>query len=307
MERNYRWIGRIVVVVVVVIAAGAIALQHSTPATPTSEGKLQVVAGENFWGSIASQIGGDDAHVAAIVTDPNADPHDYESTTDDARTFAAANYVVLNGVGYDTWGDKLVDGNPNPARTVLHIGDLVGKKDGQNPHIWYNPDYVNAAAKQMAFDMAALDPAHASDYQKNYQALTQKLAGYQGAIKDIQQKYPDAKVAATEDIFVYLAQAAGLTLVSPDEFMEAVAEGQDPPAASVALFQDQLKSGQVKVLVYNEQTVTPLTENLKKIAQAQKIPIVGITETVSPQGASFQDWMNTEVANLENALAGKSP
>lgn len=304
MQSKQGWIWGVIAVIVV----GAVVwLGHgANPATSTDEGKMQIVAGENFWGSIASQIAGNDANVVAIVTDPNADPHDYESTTDDARTFAAANYVVLNGAGYDAWGDKLIEGNPNPARKVLHVGDLVGKKDGDNPHIWYNPDYVNAAAKQMASDMTALDPAHASDYQKNYQTLTQKLAVYQGVIKDIQQKYPAAKVAATEDIFEYLAQATGLNLVSPPEFMEAVAEGEDPPAASVATFQDQLKSGQVKVLVYNEQTVTPLTDNLKKIAQDQHIPIVGITETVSPQGTSFEDWMNTEVTNLENALAGKS-
>jgi zinc/manganese transport system substrate-binding protein len=296
--------GLIIAIFAFVVIGIGVFLTHKTQPVATSQaGTLQVVAGENFWGSIASQIGGTDAHVVAIVSDPNADPHDYESTTADAKTFADANYVILNGVGYDSWGDKLIAGNPNAARKVLDIGDLVGKKDGDNPHIWYNPAYVNQAAKQMEQDMASLDPAHASDYEANYQALVQKLSVYQSKIQDIQQKYPGAKVAATEDIFVYLATATGLNLVSPPEFTEAVAEGNDPPAQSVATFQDQLKSGQVKVLVYNEQTDTPLTENVKKIAEAQNIPVVGITETVSPANVSFEDWMDAEVTALESALA----
>jgi zinc/manganese transport system substrate-binding protein len=293
----------LVVVLIIIVGIGAFFIHTRTPASPALSGPLQVVVGENFWGSIASQIAGTDAHVVAIVADPNADPHDYESTTDDARAFAAANYVVLNGVGYDSWGDKLLAGNPNPARKVLHIGDLVGKKEGDNPHLWYNPAYVNQAAKQMEQDMAALDPAHASDYQKNYEALVQKLSVYQGKIQEIQQKYPGAKVAATEDIFEYLATAAGLDLVSPPEFTQAVAEGNDPSAQSIATFQNQLKSGQVKVLVYNMQTDTPLTENVKQLAVTQHIPVVGITETVTPANTSFEDWMDAEVTALENALA----
>jgi zinc/manganese transport system substrate-binding protein len=277
---------------------------HAPLAGPSGADGLHVVAGENFWGSIASQIGGSDATVSAVVTDPNADPHDYESTADDARTFATADYVILNGAGYDSWGAKLVAGNPNPNRKVLDIGALVGKSDGENPHLWYDPDYVNAAAKQMEADMASLDPAHAEAYERNYQALVQKLSAYQGQIAAIKQQYGGTQVAATEDIFEYLAAAAGLDLVSPPAFTEAVAEGEDPPAASVAAFENQLKSGQVKVLVYNEQTVTPLTETVKKIAQDENIPIVGITETVSPVGASFEEWMGSEVTDLENALMG---
>jgi zinc/manganese transport system substrate-binding protein len=120
----------------------------------------------------------------------------------------------------------------------------------------------------------------------------------------IKQQYGGTKVAATEDIFEYLATAAGLDLISPPEFTEAVAEGNDPSAQSVATFQDQLKSGQVKVLVYNEQTVTPLTQNVQQIAKDNNIPVVPITETLTPEGATFEDWMGGEITNLQNALAG---
>jgi zinc/manganese transport system substrate-binding protein len=296
-----------VAVAAIVIIGGIFVLTSQQPkSAPTVSGGnvLKVVAGENFWGSLVSQIGGKDVSVTTMVTDPNADPHDYEATPSDARAVSDADYVILNGAGYDAWGDKLVSASTNPNRKVLKIADLVGKKEGDNPHLWYQPAYVNAAISKIEQDLIALDPEHTDDYQSNYAALQQSLAGYQNAITSIKQQYPATKVAATEDIFVYLTDAAGLTLVTPPAFIQAVGDGNDPPASTVATFENQLKSGEVKVLLYNEQTVTPLTESLKKLAEDKKIPIVGMTETVSPSDAKFQDWMGAQITTLQNALQG---
>jgi zinc/manganese transport system substrate-binding protein len=302
MTSNVR-LGIVIGIVLVAVIGLGLYLRHTAqPVAANPSGKLQIVAAENFWGSIASQIGGNDVQVTSIVSDPNADPHEYESDTNDAREFASANYVIVNGVGYDSWADKLLSASTNSNRKVLDVGTLVGKQEGDNPHLWYNPVYVNMAAKQMEEDMIALDPSHASDYEANYQTLQTSLAEYQDRIQSIAKQFGDTKVAATEDIFAYLATAANLNLISPPAFTEAVAEGNDPPAQSIVEFQNQLKSGQVKVLVYNEQTVTPLTESMKKLAADEGIPVIGITETIQPPDASFQDWMNAELINLENAL-----
>jgi zinc/manganese transport system substrate-binding protein len=293
---------------IIIVAVGGISylLVHSTASTQSNSsansGKLQVIAGENFWGSIASQIGGNDVQVTSIVSDPNADPHEYESNTTDARAFANAQLVILNGAGYDSWGDKLISGSPNPHRLVLEVSDLLGKKEGDNPHFWYNPTYVNEVAEQIEKDMIAQDPVHDADYQKNYEAFEASAADYQNRIASIKQQYAGTKVAATEDIFQYLATATGLDLISPPAFTQAVAEGNDPPADSIVTFQEQLKSGQVKVLVYNQQTVTPLTESMKKLAADEGIPVIGITETIQPPDTTFQVWMNAELINLQNAL-----
>lgn len=275
---------------------------HKSSNSQTSNATLQVVAGENFWGSLVSQIGGTHAHVISIVSDPNADPHEYESSTANAREFATANYVVLNGAGYDSWGNKLLSASTNSNRKVLTVADLVGKKEGDNPHFWYNPDYVNKVVDQMATDLSNLDPKDASYFHKNLTTLQSSLSVYQNRIVSIKQKYGGTKVAATEDIFVYLANASGLNLISPPAFIQAIAEGNDPPASSITQFEQQLQNKEVKVLVYNEQTSTPLTENVKKIAAEQGIPIVGITETIQPPNASFQDWINAELVSLNNAL-----
>lgn len=294
----------VIVILIIVVALGALVLvlHHTKPQVAANTSQLQVVAGENFWGSIATQIGGSHVQVLSIVSDPNADPHEYESNASDARAIANANFVILNGAGYDSWGDKLLSASNNPNRMVLNVADLLGKKEGDNPHFWYNPAYVNTVSKQIEEDYIALDPANTASYEQNYATLQANFAEYQGRLADIQKQFGGTQVAATEDIFAYMATAAGLDLISPPAFTEAVAEGNDPPADSVVEFENQLKSGQVKVLVYNEQTVTPLTESIKALAAAQDIPVIGVTETIQPPDATFQEWMNAEIINLQNAL-----
>ncbi len=292
---------------VLILGVGFFAFRHSgSPSTTTPTGVVQIVAGENFWGSLVSQLGGSHVNVISIVSDPNADPHEYESSAGNARAFANANYIILNGAGYDSWGDKLLSASSNPNRKVLRVADLLGKREGDNPHFWYNPAYVNQVISQMESDLIALDPENATYYKQQYQTLQSSLAQYQNRIASIKQQFGGTKVAATEDIFAYLADAAGIALISPPAFTQAVAEGNDPPAQSVVTFQNQLTSGQPKVLVYNQQTVTPLTENVKKLAAQHGIPVIGITETIQPPDVSFQDWMNAELIALQNALNAKA-
>jgi zinc/manganese transport system substrate-binding protein len=296
-----------IILIIVIGGFGFLISRYSPgPNTPKPTGTLQIVAAENFWGSLASQIGGSHVSVLSIVSDPNADPHEYESNTADARAVATANYVIENGAGYDSWMDKLVGAGSEPNRKVLNAATLLGKKEGDNPHFWYDPAYVNQVAAQMEQDLVALDPANAAAYAANYKTLQASLAEYQNRITAISQQFGGAKVAATEDIFAYLASAAGLDLISPPAFIQAVAEGNDPPAPSIVEFENQLKSGDIQVLVYNEQTVTPLTENMKKLAADQGIPVIGVTETIQPPDASFEDWMNAELIELQNALNAKT-
>ena len=287
-----------VVAVVILLAV----LASNTKSTNQVKVPIQAVVGENFWGNLLSQLGGSKVRVTSIVSDPNADPHEYESNTTDARAFANASYVVINGAGYDTWADKLLGANPVASRKVLKVADLLNKREGDNPHFWYSPIYVNSVIAAMKQDLIKLDPGDSGYFNKQYNLLTQNLSGYQNRIKQIKSQFGGTKVAATEDIFAYLAQAAGLNLISPPAFIQAVAEGNDPPADSITVFQQQLSSNEVKVLVYNEQTVTPLTDNIKKLAGDQNIPIVGVTETIQPPNTSFEDWMNAELINLTNAL-----
>jgi zinc/manganese transport system substrate-binding protein len=310
---KYIAIGGIAVVLIAVIVIIMTGSSHSNPVvtnTPppvnNTPKTIQIVAAENFWGSLVSQIGGTHVQVLSIVSDPNADPHEYESNTANARAFATADYIVVNGAGYDEWADKLISAGIKPNAKVLDVANLIGQQNGDNPHFWYSPDYVNQTTKQMELDLISIDPSNAKDYEQNYANLQVSLSQYQNRIGEIKQQFGGTKVAATESIFEYLANATGLDLVSPPAFTHAVAEGNDPPANSVVQFETQLQSDNVSVLVYNQQTITPLTDNMKKLASEQGIPVIGITETIQPPDVSFQDWMNAELISLQNALNAKA-
>jgi zinc/manganese transport system substrate-binding protein len=270
-----------------------------------SSNNINVVAGENFWGSLVSQVGGNKVSVFSIVSDPNADPHEYESNANDARKVNQASYVIENGAGYDDWLGKLISANPSSQRKLLNVADLVGVKSGGNPHLWYSPTFVNKTVKQMELNLISIKPADKSYFEGQYNDLVKKLSVYQNQIKSIKRSYGGTKVAATEDIFYYLAQASGLNLISPGAFTEAVAEGNDPPADSVVTFQNQIKDRQPKLLVYNVQTVTPLTTSIRAQAKAQAIPVIGVSETIQPPTLSFENWMSQEVSNLNQALKQK--
>lgn len=300
--RNTRSISVAVAILMIAVAGLCLSGCGKGPAPAAKSNGLQIVAAENFWGSLVLQLAGSHAQVLSIVSDPNADPHEYSSSVATARAFAGADYVVENGAGYDSWSDKLLSAGGNPRRKVLNVADLLGKKNGDNPHFWYNPDYVNQVVSRMEKDLISMDPAHAADYQHQYQTVQASLAQYQNRIQSIRQQFKGTKVAATEDIFMYLGNAAGLDVISPPEFMQAVAEGNDPSMQSVIEFQNQIKNKEPAVLVYNEQTVTPLTEGIKKMAADNEIPVIGITETVQPPNDSFEKWMDTEIAALQSAL-----
>jgi zinc/manganese transport system substrate-binding protein len=294
---NARWLAASAAVVALAGGACGAGTGGSTP------GLINVVAGENFWGSIAAQLGGSKVSVHSVVTDPNADPHEYESSTVDAQAFADADLVILNGAGYDDWGQKLLDANASTHRQVLNIAQLLGRKPGDNPHFWYNPDYVLAVAGKITAQYKAIDPGGASFFDQQRSALATSLKPYTDRIAEIKSKYAGTPIGSTESIFVYMAAALGLNLISPPEFMNAVAEGTDPPVSAVATFHDQVAGKLIKVLVYNVQASSALTTSLKQLAQQQGIPSVGVTETLQPVGAAFQDWQVAQLAALEAALA----
>jgi zinc/manganese transport system substrate-binding protein len=273
------------------------------PAT-SSGGPVQVVATENFWGNIASQVGGSHVHVTSIIVDPNADPHSYEPTSADARTVADAQYVIVNGAGYDPWADKLLQANPASGRKELNVGNFNGKHEGDNPHMWYNPDYVTAVANKIRDDLKALDPIDATAFDQSAQAfLTTGLAQYHNLIAAIKAKYSGTPVGATESIFSYLAPALGLNLITPYSYLKAVSEGQDISAADEATVEQQINQKQIKVLIYNSQNTPNNIQALINLAKAHHIPVATITETQTPANASFQDWQSTQLQGIQSALA----
>lgn len=266
--------------------------------------KIQVVAAENFWGSIASQLGGSHVNVTSIITSPDTDPHDYEPTAGNARTVSGARYAIVNGIGYDGWADKLLSTNPGSDRTELKVGDLVGLKPGDNPHRWYSPHDVHRVIEKTTADYKKIDPAGAAYFDQRKKAFESKtLAPYTRLVSGIKSKYAGAPIGASESIVTPLSKDLGLTMLTPDTFLNAMNEGADPSAKDKATIDQQIKKKQIKVYVYNSQNATPDAQAQVKEAKAQGIPVVTVTETLAPAGASFQQWQTGQLRDLERALA----
>lgn len=279
----------------------------SSSSVASSSGRLNVVAAEDFWGSIAQQLGGDQVEVTNIITNPAADPHDYEPTSEDARTMAGAQMAIVNGIGYDPWASKLIDANPSSGRTVLTVGDLLGLKEGDNPHQWYSPASVQKVIEQITADYKRADPGHAAYFDaRQHRFETVGLARYHDLISQIRSRYAGTPVGASESIFAALAPSLGLKLLTPTGFLDAISEGTDPTPADKATTDGQIADKQIKVWVYNSQNATPDVQRLNDAAKAAGIPIATVTETMTPEGASFQAWQSRELEGLAAALAKAS-
>ncbi|MFF7230835.1 metal ABC transporter solute-binding protein, Zn/Mn family [Streptomyces sioyaensis] len=266
--------------------------------------KIQVVAAENFWGSIASQLGGSHVNVTSIITSPDTDPHDYEPTAGNARTVSGARYAIVNGIGYDAWADKLLSTNPGSDRTELKIGDLVGLKPGGNPHRWYSPNDVHRVIEKITADYKKIAPADAAYFDQRKKAFeTKTLVPYTRLVSGIKSKYAGTSIGASESIVTPLSKDLGLKMLTPDTFLNAMNEGADPSAEDKATIDRQIKKKQIKVYVYNSQNSTPDVQAQVKEAKAQRIPVVTVTETLAPAGASFQQWQTGQLRGLERALA----
>jgi zinc/manganese transport system substrate-binding protein len=276
----------------------------SAGAGSTASGKLNVVAAEDFWGSIAQQLGGREVEVTSVISNPAADPHDYEPTAEDARRFAGAQVSIVNGIGYDEWASRLLAASPETSRIELNVGDVLGLRDGDNPHQWYSPSSVKRAIAAIAAAYKQADPGHAAYFDAQRKRFeTVGLARYHELIGRIRSGYGGAPVGASESIFEPLAPALGLRLLTPPGFMDGIAEGAEPTPADKASAERQLAEREIDLWVYNSQNATPDVQRLKESARAAGIPIAAVTETPTPEGASFQAWMSRQLEGVLTALS----
>ncbi len=261
---------------------------------------IRIVAAENFYGDVARQLGGADVEVASILTNPSQDPHLFEASPSVARAISTAHIVIYNGIGYDPWIEKLTAAARGTGRQTIVVADLVGKKAGDNPHIWYDPNTMSALAKALATALIAADPGHKADYERRLAHFRQSLQPIQARIAALRQRLAGVPVTATEPVFGHLFDALGVT-VRNQSFQRAVMNGTEPGASEVAAFERDLAARRVRLLVYNRQASSPMAERMLKLAEASHVPVVGATET-EPPGKSYQAWMLDELDAVDRAI-----
>ncbi len=277
--------------------------RSGTPAGAEAHGRFQVVAAENFWGSIAAQLAGEKADVTSIIVNPATDPHSYEPTARDARTIAGARMAIVNGLGYDAWAPRLLRASPSGERVELDVGKTLGLAEGSNPHQWYSPSAVRRVIEAIVADYDRLDPSAASYFAQREQAfLKHDLARYDALRREIRARYAGTPVGYSESIFQPLGEDLQLKLPTPYSFAKAIAEGNDVTAQDKQTVDDQARKRLIKIWVFNSQNVTPDVQRVNEIAREQRIPIATVTETLSPAGVSFEQWQSTQLEGLARAL-----
>ena len=271
----------------------------------TASGPVPVVAAENFYGDIAQQIGGPGVKVTSVLSNPDQDPHLFEASPSVARGISAARLVIYNGIDYDPWMEKLLKAAGNSNRKTVVVADLIGKKPGDNPHIWYDPATMLALAQALADSLASADPTHGAGYQQRLAAFQASMQPVQAKIAAMRTRLAGTPVTATEPVFGYMFAALGME-VRNQSFQLSVMNDTEPSASDIAAFENDLKTHKVKLLVYNSQASDPVAARMEKLARASRVPVVGATET-EPAGKGYQAWMMGELDAIDRALPKSSP
>jgi zinc/manganese transport system substrate-binding protein len=273
-----------------------------TLSAPAVADPVKVVAAENFYGDMASQIGGANVAVTSILSNPDDDPHLFEASPATARALSDANIVIANGVDYDPWMEKLLGAHKAAGRKEIVVGALVGRKAGDNPHLWYNPAYMTAVAKALVVDLVAADPTHKADYEQGEAKFLESLKPLDDKIATMRKSYAGQPITASEPVFGYQAKLIGLDLRN-EKYALAVMNNAEPSPSQVAAFENDLKGKKVKAMLYNAQASEPAVAKLVQMAKDNGVPVVGVSET-EPPNSTYQDWMMGQLNALDKALAG---
>jgi zinc/manganese transport system substrate-binding protein len=302
MRSRYRTLAAVLPLGLVLLASAC----SSAAASPDSGGKVVAVGAENEYANVIGQVGGNYVQVSAIMSNPNTDPHTFEASASVAREVSAAQLVVQNGAGYDTFMNTIENAAPSSSRKVIVVQDLLGlPADTPNPHLWYKPSTMPAVANAIAADLAAIQPVHASYFKANAAAFIASLAAWDNAIAAFKASYPNTPVATTEPVADYMLQAAGADNLTPFAFQADIMNGTDPSAQDVEVERSLFTQHRVTAFLYNQQVTDSLTESFIALAQQNGVPVVGVYETMPVPGYDYQSWMLAEVQALQKAVADK--
>jgi len=265
------------------------------------DGKIRVTASAAVWGDIAKQIGGEYVKVTSVLDDPEADPHLFEQGAKSTSQITNADVVITNGLGYDDFMDKALATKPNPNRAYIKISNVLSVPDNSNPHLWYDIPQMHLVAAEIAAKLSQKDPAHQTDYEKRLAVFVDSLQPLITRLDNIRSNHPQAAVAYTERVAGYLVNDANLKVVSPEGFATAIEEGTEPSPNDQTAMRDLITKKQIKVLLYNEQAESQVTQQLRDFASQNKIPVVAMGETPT-NTMRYQEWQLGHLESLMRAL-----
>jgi zinc/manganese transport system substrate-binding protein len=291
-----------IIAAIFVLSTASLLLRQPPKNDTNLNKKLTVVAAENFWGSIAMQIGGEHVSVTSVISDPSTDPHLYDSGAKDASAITNANIVIVNGLGYDDFMDKILGASQNNQRTVIRVSEVVGAQAGDNPHLWYDISRIGLVATTIQQKFSAADPANSAAYVQNLKDFLDGVQPLLATVQTISTTYAQAPVAYTERVPGYLLNLANLSVKSPATFASAIEDGNEPTPADQAAMLALINKKQIRALLYNRQADSLVTQGIRAAAIQNNIPVVAVTETIPDKNTTYQAWQQTQLNALLKAL-----
>lgn len=291
-------------VLLTVVAVSVLLAACGSAATGAHNGRLDVVAGENVWGNIAAQIGGDRVRVTSLISDPNADPHLFQSSAAGAAAMARARVAIANGAGYDDFmGQLLSASGGHPA--VVTVQKVLGAQGANvNPHFWYDLPRVPLVARAIERALAAADPAGTAAYQAGLVRFDAALRPALAVVAKIKSAYAGQPVGYTERVPGYLLADAGLAVVGPPGFASAIENGNEPSAADTQAMQTLILGHKLRLLLYNTQATSAVTQRMRALAGQAGVAVVGVSEMLPPADRAFQAWQLRQASEILRALGG---
>jgi len=286
------------------VSAAAVAAVAGCGGAAAAQQGVQVAASTNVYGDLVRAVGGDRVEVTSVISDPSADPHSYEANVRTQLAVSRADLVIENGGGYDDFMHTLLaatDAEPTVLDAV-QVSGLDAGSEGFNEHVWYDFPAMSELTGRIADELSRIDPDGAGTYAANAANLQQGLAGLVDQEARARPATEGAGVVITEPVAGYLLDALGWQDRTPAGFSEAIEEGTDVAPAVLHETLQLFPTGQVRALVYNDQTSGPETQRVLSAARAAGIAVVPVTETL-PEGQDYLSWMG---GNLDAVVAAVS-
>ncbi|GBG94250.1 metal ABC transporter substrate-binding protein [Ligilactobacillus salitolerans] len=268
-----------------------------------SQDKIKITATTDFYGEVARAVAGKKGTVTSVINKPNVDPHDYEPTPQVSKTVAGSQIVIANGIGYDTWMNKLVKNDDSNAKYIRVGEDLMGKKSGDNPHLWYDPQTMPKLAQKIAQELGKKQPKNKAYFKKNAQKYIKSLHPINKQLTQLKKTAATAKnkeVYVSEPVFDYAIKSMGFK-VGNQAFENAIEKGTDPSPRTLSTMQKNIRQKKIAFFVYNSQVSDKTVTNLVKLAKENQVPVLKVTETL-PAHKNYRQWMTGQYANLLKIL-----
>jgi zinc/manganese transport system substrate-binding protein len=272
-------------------------------------GVVKVLATTNVWGDIAKQLGGDWVEVTVILDDPMQDPHSYEASARDQLAVNDAELIVMNGGGYDEFMHKLIDA-AETARLVVEAvpeAESTGESDvhahsHDNEHVWYDFDAVGEFSENFVAALTDIRPESFTDVNKNFDTFKVELDNLQVRLEGLAGHSLGLSVVATEGVGNLLLEHAGFENLTPEALADAIEEETEVPPAALAETETLIKNNLVSILITNLQVEDQVSERLRKLAEAEGVPVVQLSELIPEVGLNYFDWMNQVLDQIQEAV-----